>query len=70
MERSEEKSRLMSDLFDAKAKLPFARNDEKTREELLRKISEIRDQLVQLELEEMMEKEREEIQEGRKMKNG
>ena len=70
MTRTEEKSKLMSDLFDVKARLPFARNDEKKTEELLKRINDIRDQLVQLELEEMMEKEREEIQEGRKMKNG
>ena len=60
----------MSDLFDAKARLSFVRNDEKATEELLKRISDIRDQLVELELEEMMEKEREEIQEERNIRNG
>ena len=69
MKRTEEKSKLLSDLFDIKAKMQHEGNDAKAYEKYKSQLDAIRERLVELEMEELIEgKEPEE--EERKLGNG
>ena len=62
MKQSDEKQILLDKLFNIKARLKLASNNEKTKKELLKQIVIVRNKLADLKCEEMIEE--------RKIKNG
>ena len=67
MERTEEEMILFDELFNLKARLQLPNNDENTKEKFLKRITEIRDRLAEIKVEQIM---KEEEQEMRMNRNG